>query len=341
MDILTFFARPNMVRDIKSIIEGKFHTLPINVINTAAEVKSAKHSLMITDYQQLQLLELCGLDEIDFKHLIIIDEVLDSSEGNTTYLNIKNYSQTLIDTIAKFLTPRAQTQDMSHAGFSVLQKFFTDLGFEEALINYTYELHQKMQIDFNQEFMQKVFIKMKKMEESFLFSHSYLAAVVGLTVGKAFSWMSYENREKFYLACMIHDLGFKDQEHIKFEMLTRDEILQQPNTIQTDIFHHATRLAEKLKNISAIPKEVITIVEHHHSIYAHDSYPRQIYPTDINPMFVLFILSHDFASAFFRADCDTTAIPSVLDDIEDRYLSGKYLSIFPEFRARIEGVFAL
>jgi hypothetical protein len=111
---------------------------------------------------------------------------------------------------------------------------------------------------------------------------------------------------------------------------------QLPVNQKEDLYQHAERVAKKLKQIHTVPREVVHMVEYHHSVFGKESYPRQVYPVDINLLFVLFILSHEFSVRLFHAKFDLKVIPEILDDLDLEFNKGSFPQMLTTFRNVLE-----
>ena len=222
-----------------------------------------------------------------------------------------------------------------------LHNYIKDLGFDPKIIEMTKSIQKNIESKFTHKFMKKLFNKFNDMEGSFLYNHSYLTSVIALTTGKKFTWMNMENREKLYLGCILHDLGYKHKENALRESLTKNEIDDLSSEEQTDILDHPTKFAKHLAQISNIHQDVIKIVRDHHGIHGKDSYPKPIYPAEVNLIFALFVLSHELSLGLYEISFNEEKIPALLEEICEKFNKGNYKKIIPEFRHAIDEIFLL
>ncbi len=220
-----------------------------------------------------------------------------------------------------------------------LHRYINDLGVDEKIINLTKGLHGNLEQKYNQKFMKNLFKRFESMEGSFLYNHSYVTSVIALAVGKKFKWMTPENNEKIYLGCMLHDLGYKDKKHAMYEHLTKIEIDKKEKSVADDILNHPIVFAQKLAQLDNIHQDVIKIVRDHHGVHEQGSYPKVIYPAEINLIFALFILSHEFTIGLFKVNFNPTKIEQVINEIHERFDKGAYRKILKEFSETVREIF--
>ncbi len=220
-----------------------------------------------------------------------------------------------------------------------LHTFVSEIGFDPKVLTMVEDMHKSLEEKFPQKFMKNLFARFKQMEGSFLYNHSYLTSVLALQIGKKLSWMNFENREKVYLGCILHDLGHKHKDNALKESLSKSQLLALPKEEQEEILNHPTIFATKLAQVDNIHQDVIKIVKDHHGIHGDESYPKQIYPTEINLIFALFILSHEFVLELFKANFKIENLPKMKQTITDKFNKGPYKKIMPEFLITIDEVF--
>ena len=220
-----------------------------------------------------------------------------------------------------------------------LHQYIIDLGFDKKIIDLTKSLHENLEKKYSHKYMVKLFDRFRYMEGSFLYNHSYLTSVIALTVGKELSWMNFENREKIYLGCILHDLGHKFKENALRESLPKSELMKLSPEEQEDILQHPTRFSRHLAQIDNIHPDIIKIVECHHGIFEDESYPKQIYPSEINLVFALFALSHEFAQALYKVNFEQDQIAASLDQLYEKFDKGNYKKLISIFKTSMENIF--
>jgi HD-GYP domain-containing protein (c-di-GMP phosphodiesterase class II) len=220
-----------------------------------------------------------------------------------------------------------------------LHSYITDLGFDPKIIDMTKNLQKSLEEKFTHKFMKKLFARFNDMEGSFLYNHSYLTSVIALTTGKKFNWMNFENREKIYMGCILHDLGYIHKENALRGALGKRGIQNLSPEEKEDILNHPMKFAKHLAQIDNIHQDVIKIVKDHHGVHGEDSYPKPVYPPEINLIFALFILSHELAIGLYGISFKEEKIPTLLDEVCERFNKGNYKKIIPEFREAIEETF--
>ena len=177
------------------------------------------------------------------------------------------------------------------------------------------------------------------MEGSFLYNHSYLTSVVALTAGAKFTWMTPDNKEKIYLGCMLHDLGYRNKDNALKESMKLSDIKKLPPEQRDDILNHPILFAKHLAQLDDVHQDVLKIVKDHHGVHNEESYPKPIYPAEINLIFALFIISHEFTLGLYAIAFNDQKIPTLLADICERFDKGNYRKIIPEFKMSIEETF--
>ena len=222
-----------------------------------------------------------------------------------------------------------------------LHNYVLDLGFDPKIVQMTKKLHNDIEERYKHKFMKKLFSRFKDMEGSFLYNHSYLTSVIALSVGKKLSWMSPDNREKIYMGCILHNLGYKDKNNAIYESLGRSEVLKLDKEIRDDVLNHPILFAKHLAQIDNIHQDVIKIVKDHHAVIKEESYPRAIGSGEINLIFALFVLSQQFTLGLFKINFKEEKIPVLLEEIKENFNTGNYKKILPEFELTIDEIFVM
>lgn len=220
-----------------------------------------------------------------------------------------------------------------------IHNYMEDLGFSSKVIDMTKTLHTSIEEKYNHKFMKKLFNRFKDMEGTFLYNHSYLASVIALTAGNKFNWMNHENKEKIYLGCILHDLGFKHKENALRESLLKNEVSKLSVEEKEDILDHPMKFAKHLAQIDNIHQDVIKIVRDHHGVHGDQSYPKPIYPAEINLIFALFVLSHELSIGLYSISFNEKKIPALLNSICEKFDKGNYKKVLPEFKTAVEEIF--
>lgn len=256
------------------------------------------------------------------------------------YLNKEDYN-TLVDFVKPKVAPSEQENeaDADAKAVETVQEYILDMGVDKKIINMTRTLQSNIEEKFNQKFMRALLQRFKTMEGSFLHNHSFLTATIALSVGQKFTWMNYENKEKIFLASILHDLGHKDKDHAKFEGLSKTGLETLEDDVREAILKHPTIFAQKLAQVPDIHQDVLKIVKDHHGVKGDNSYPSQVYPNEINLIFALFILSHEFAIKLYSIAFNPEKIGKILEQIIEEFDKGNYKKILPEFKETVEQTF--
>ena len=220
-----------------------------------------------------------------------------------------------------------------------LHTLILDIGFDEKVIQMTKVLHRDMEEKFSNRFMKKLFVRFKSLEGDYLYNHSFLTSVVALEVGRKFTWMTPESKEKIYLASVLHDLGHSKKENALKESSTLEKLNLLPSSDREDILNHPLKFANHLSQIESLHSDIIKMVKDHHGIHSENAYPRAISPNEINLIFALFVISHEFSVALYTADFDLNQINSILAELNQKFDKGNYKKILPEFNETILDVF--
>jgi hypothetical protein len=239
--------------------------------------------------------------------------------------------------MAKSKTLQSAEQEVKAT--QTMHEYITELGFDPKVINMTKDLHKSLEDKFKGKFMKSLLLQFANLEGTFIYNHSYLTSVLALTVGKNYTWMNYDNREKLYLGSILHDLGFKSKDNATYEDMSPAALATLDPDIKDDILNHPIRFAQKLAQVPDIHQDVIAIVRDHHGVIADKAYPKEIYANQVNLIFALFILSHEFSLKLYSISFNKKKIPDVLDKLCQDFDRGSYKKILPEFKVAIENLF--
>jgi HD-GYP domain-containing protein (c-di-GMP phosphodiesterase class II) len=222
-----------------------------------------------------------------------------------------------------------------------LHNYIEDLGIDKSVIDLTKSLHKEIESKFNDKVMGKLLDRFKKMEGTFLYNHSYLTSTIAITAGNKFTWMNYENKEKLYLGSVLHDLGYKYKENALHEGLNKNEVDAMDFEEKEDILEHTVRFEKHLAKLDSIHPDVLRIVRDHHGVHDEYSYPKQVYANDVNLVFGLFILSHEFSLGLYSISFKEEKIPYLLEQICERFDKGNYKKLVPSFKEAMLETFVI
>jgi hypothetical protein len=260
---------------------------------------------------------------------------------NVQFLHVKSEDINAFNNMSFKRNNNQNSDDVSSEIGAVesLHNYIKDLGFDPKIVDMTKNMQKSIENKFTHKFMKNLFSRFNDMEGSFLYNHSYLTSVIALTTGMKFTWMNMENREKIYLGSILHDLGYKHKENALRESLTKDQIDDLSSEEKSDILDHPTKFAKHLAQIGNIHQDVIKIVRDHHGVHGEASYPKPIYPAEVNLIFALFVLSHELSLGLYEISFNEDKIPALLEEVCERFNKGNYKKIIPEFRHAIDEVF--
>lgn len=234
--------------------------------------------------------------------------------------------------------PKTKTLEKIKA-VEAIHEYIIEIGFDPKIIYMTKSLHKSLEDKFKTKFMTDLLQVFSKMEGSFLYNHSYLTSVLALTVGKKFTWMNYDNREKIYLGSILHDLGFTEKENALYENMSRGALETLNESQKMDILNHPIKFAQKLAQVQNMHQDVIQIVRDHHGVHEENSYPKTMRTHEINLIFALFVLSHEFSLKLYSISFNPKKINEILNQLIMQFDKGSYKKILPEFKTTIEDIF--
>lgn len=234
---------------------------------------------------------------------------------------------------------KEEAVDVTINAIESLHTYTKDLGISPKVIEQAKSLHKDIEKYATNKAMKNIFNKLKNLEGSFLYNHSYVCATIALTVGKNFNWFTIENQEKVYMGSMFHDIGYKDENNALHEHLKLSEIKRLNQDEKDDVLEHTSRYAQAFASMPNIHQDVINMMVRHHGIHEQDSYPKKIYQTEVSLIFALFIISHEFTVKLFKASFNKSKIPQILEEIETQFNKGNYKSILPAFKSSVTECF--
>lgn len=234
---------------------------------------------------------------------------------------------------------REEEVDATIDAIEALHSYTKEFGISEKIVKQTKMLHEQIEKNATSKIVKGLLGKLKNLEGSFLYNHSYVTATIALTAGKKFNWFTFKNQEKIYMGSMFHDLGYKNEKNALNEMLGKNEIKKLPFDQQEDILNHCTRFAHHLASEPGVHQDVINIILRHHGAYGDESYPKAINPNEVTLIFALFMLSHDFTTQLYKIAFNKNKIPTIIENLKAQYKVGNYKSVLPEFISSIEETF--
>tara|TARA_Y100000768_G_C23991277_1_gene693534 strand:- start:13451 stop:14683 length:1233 start_codon:yes stop_codon:yes gene_type:complete len=222
---------------------------------------------------------------------------------------------------------------------AALHEFVIEMGFDERIVKLIKNLHKNIENQYTDKDIRRLLARFKGTQGSFIYNHSFLTSMIALSVGENFSWMNYENREKIYLASILHDLGFRKKENAFKEYLGKEKIGQLPQEDQDDILAHPSRFSKILENSKNIHPDVIKMIELHHGLDGENSYPKMVNESEINPLILLFVISHEFSVGLYKQNFNAAKVPSLINGLKLRFKEGKYKTLLGNFETTINTIF--
>jgi hypothetical protein len=95
------------------------------------------------------------------------------------------------------------------------------------------------------------------------------------------------------------------------------------------------RFEKKLSKLDTIYPDVLRMVKDHHGVHGENSYPKEVFASDVNLVFGLFLLSHEFTLGLYSISFKEKKIPELLDRICEKFDKGNYKKLISEFKETI------
>lgn len=220
-----------------------------------------------------------------------------------------------------------------HQYMDTLHDMAATIGIPEKIINSVGNTYKNIAEKSSDKMVKSLMLQFKQQEGTFLFNHSYMTGLIGTAIGASFDWMSFENKEKMFLASVLHDLGFKNSKLALYESAGKSEIKKLDSPDKDEVLGHVDAIVETLRSNSNIPADVISMVYYHHGAKGEESYPKVSHATEINHITAHFILSHELTLKLFKIAFNPLKFESILKEIEEEFNKGNIRSIMPTFIA--------
>jgi len=215
---------------------------------------------------------------------------------------------------------------------AVIQEMTSDIGIDETTLKTAVRLEEEILKQSSSEKVVKgLFDRFAKQQGNFLYSHSYLTAVMCLQFAKKMDWGTKEIQKKLYMAAIFHDLGYQNPRSVFYENSDLDGLEKLPEKVRVDILNHVPVIIERLKKMKNIPEDVINIIKYHHGGLGEQSYPLKMHATELALLPCVFILCHEFVKNLFKVSFRKDKIPEALSKTINKYNSGKFKSLTSPF----------
>lgn len=281
------------------------------------QINPTKYLKILNSNDHIEKQKLQKLSSRGAKHLYVLKE---DYEGISSLIRPRHK-----------LTKQAKKTLIHVNAIEAVCDYIVDVGVDHKVVNMLKGIQNQIEGSFDQNFVKEQFLLFQDMAGSFLYNHSYLTASIALGVGQKYTWMNPANKEKIFLASILHDLGHQDKDHAKFEGLSKIALETLDEDIRNSILGHPDLFSQKLSQVSDIHEDIIKIVRDHHGVRDEDFYPKKVYPTEINLIFALFILSHEFVLRLFASSFDLEKVPIITDELVEEFSKGSYKKILPDF----------
>ncbi len=212
------------------------------------------------------------------------------------------------------------------------------VGISESIISSVNETYENITDKAPDKVVKSLILQFKKLKGTFLFDHSYLLGIVSTAIGLKYSWMSHENREKIFLASVLHDLGHIDAKNASYDSFTKSEILKIDPLIKSDVLNHVDAIVNKLKENNNVSDDVISMIYYHHGALGGESYPKTSHATEMNLITAHFAISHALVIGLFKIEFSRELMPKLIDEIEQKYNKGNIRKIMPAFIAETKSI---
>lgn len=175
----------------------------------------------------------------------------------------------------------------------------------------------------------KIIGRMNNDAGSFLYSHSFLIALIGSNFLRKQEWNSAETQMKLVMASMFHDLGFQNKKNVIFESTNPKELGKKLKLKdRMDIVSHVDRIVSILEKNPEIHVDIIRMVQSHH-------YDREKISTLGNTQFPrlcsVFNMSHDASVRLIKSALNSNKFEKIISDLEEDFSYGPFKSIVKDF----------
>lgn len=218
-----------------------------------------------------------------------------------------------------------------------LREILIDLGYSKITINKFFDYIDNLVNSEKEVDIQKLLKGIDDSVGSFLFNHSFLTVVTGLTYLKKQSWTNSENERKYIKAAMMHDAGYGKPEYAWYEssLSKLDKESDLAEEIKYELKHHDEIIMEKLKNLGEHDDDVVKIIQCHHlSKEQVNTTPA----TTFTRLASVFYLSHKLTIELYRQAFSPKKRGEAFEKIENLFKNGPYGKIGDDFCRELKEV---
>jgi hypothetical protein len=192
-----------------------------------------------------------------------------------------------------------------------LNHMMEELGVPQKETRKINEMSTRIVSDLNNEdkSVSKLLENFTSSNERFIYDHSYLTAVISCQLANANEWGTNPNKEKLCLASILHELRGSHNDNMTIDAHIKQQELN--NGISPELLENVKLLTSQLRQIDAIPIDVVSILENSLNFTQ---------PT-LSPMTCCFVVAHQYVIELYKEEFDNSNNPDIFDRLSSLFPS--------------------
>lgn len=234
----------------------------------------------------------------------------------------KDFALSMLD--QKFLSFDGPAEEKIARGQAMLQELLKTVGLSTQTLKNLNELHQETEKEIQRDPEISRLLGDARQKNNYIYDHSYLLSFICLTILQKMPWQSPQIRKRMILASLLHDLMLDDP---KLAYVMDNEELTLANLSRKEdqvVLNHTVEMTNLLSRKEGKALGIDEIILNHHENPWGSGFPRKLDPQKLSLPTKLFIFSHHFISALYRASFDESKIATVIDEMKKDFSVGDF-----------------
>ena len=164
-------------------------------------------------------------------------------------------------------------------------------------------------------------------EESYLYRHSLLVAVISHQIIGEMNWGNEEQKIKVIFAAFFHDITIPDEKYCQIHSQQELDDCGISEKDKAAVLGHAFNAAKLLANVTDIPFGVDTIVVQHHGSLNGVGFKKEERDERLSSLATLFLVVEDYVDFLMATERESFEHDKVMRQLESIHPHGNFAKV--------------
>ncbi len=299
------------VKDLHAVIDMDYVSIPaVYFLNLHLDKAASDIYLRIKkgDEEYHYIKRVHQGDDLEIK---MVEKYIAS--GVSEFFILKNQFNEFVEAVSKKVALKLKDDKLSLEeklevlveSFEISRERIMSLGVDELTIEIVSESVQVMEKTLNDSKALASFLNLlKNKKASYSYAHCYLTSMLLHKIVESFEWQSKAVKEKLTYVAYFHDIGLKDEKHMKIRSNAELEKIVDPAEKEL-IKSHANQGASIIDKFPEVPMGVSQIIREHHGIKNGSGFSDDNLSISLAPMSMMFLVVEDFVDQYLDLPLDS------------------------------------